>query len=226
MEILPNTSRPDASRADRAAASVAAQDQSVITADFQTFLQLLTTQLKNQDPLKPMESTEFATQLATCSGVEQQVRTNQLLETLSNGFATLGMGELSGWIGMQASAEMPVAFTGAPVTVQSTPSPGADRMELIVTNSAGSVVQRLPVPLSEAAFEWTGRDLSGRTLPPGNYGLAVENWDGEDLVDTRPASVSATIQEAQLRDGKILLTMPGGVQVPAEAVTGLRPPET
>jgi flagellar basal-body rod modification protein FlgD len=220
MEILPNMSRQDRA----STGSVAAQDQTAITADFETFLQLLTTQLKNQDPLNPMDSGEFAVQLATFSGVEQQVRTNQLLETLSNGFATLGMGELSGWIGMQASAEMPAAFTGAPVTVQSTPSPRADRMELIVTNSAGMVVQRLPVPLSDAAFEWTGTDLNGRTLPLGTYDLAVENWDGEDLVDTRPASVRATIEEAQLRDGQILLTMPGGVQVPADAVTGLRRP--
>lgn len=220
MEILPDMSRPDRASTP----SVAAQDQTAITADFETFLQLLTTQLKNQDPLNPMDSGEFAVQLATFSGVEQQVRTNQLLETLSNGFATLGMGELSGWIGMQASAEMPAAFTGAPVIVQSTPSPRADRMELIVTNSAGTVVQRLPVPLSDAAFEWTGTDLNGRTLPHGIYDLAVENWDGEDLVDTRPASVRATIEEAQLRDGQILLKMPGGVQVPADAVTGLRRP--
>ncbi len=225
MEILPNTSRPDASRPDRASApSTAAQDQTAITADFQTFLQLLTTQLKNQDPLNPMESTEYATQLATFSGVEQQVRTNELLETLSTGFATLGMGELSGWIGMEATAEMPAVFTGAPVTVQATPSPRADRLELIVTNAAGSVVQRLPVPLSDAPFEWTGTDLNGRTLPPGIYDLAVENWDGEDLVDTRPANVRATIEEAQLRDGQVLLTMPGGVQVPTDAVTGLRRP--
>jgi flagellar basal-body rod modification protein FlgD len=58
-----------------------------------------------------MESTEYATQLATFSGVEQQVRTNELLESLSNGYATFGLGQLSGWIGMQASAEMPVAFS-------------------------------------------------------------------------------------------------------------------
>jgi flagellar basal-body rod modification protein FlgD len=84
MEILPNSTR-----SERAVSPSAAEiDQTVITADFQTFLQLLTTQLKNQDPLNPMESTEYATQLATFSGVEQQVRTNELLESLSSGYAT------------------------------------------------------------------------------------------------------------------------------------------
>jgi flagellar basal-body rod modification protein FlgD len=93
---------------------------------------------------------------------------------------------LSGWIGMQATAEMPVAFNGAPVTVQTTPAARADRLELVVTDAAGSVVQRLPIPLSDAPFEWTGTDLRGETLPPGTYTLAVENWDGEDLIETRP----------------------------------------
>ena len=55
----------------------------VIGSDFDTFLKLLTTQMKNQDPLNPIDSTDYATQLATFSGVEQQTRTNQLLESLS-----------------------------------------------------------------------------------------------------------------------------------------------
>ncbi len=217
MEIYPTSpeTRPDRSR-------TAADDHSVITADFETFLQLLTTQLKNQDPLNPLESTEYATQLATFSGVEQQVRTNQLLETLSDGYATLGMGQLGGWIGMQATAAMPVAFDGTPVRARATPAEGADRMELVVSDSAGSVVQRMPVPLSDAPFTWTGQDPQGRVLPPGVYDLAVESWSGEDLVDTRPASITATIEEARLSEGRVLLTMEGGVAVAADAVEALR----
>jgi flagellar basal-body rod modification protein FlgD len=221
MEISTDTTRTQ----QAPAASVAATDQTAITADFETFLLMLTTQLKNQDPLNPMESTEYATQLATFSGVEQQVRTNELLETLANSTATQGLGQLSGWIGMQASAEMPVAFSGAPVTVQTTPAARADRLELVVTDTAGTVVQRLPIPLSDAAFEWSGTDLRGETLPPGTYALAVENWDGEDLIETRAASVRTTVEEVQLNAGEVVLTMQGGVQIRADAVTGLRQPQ-
>jgi flagellar basal-body rod modification protein FlgD len=217
MEIYPAS--PDA-QADRN--RTAAADHSIITADFETFLQLLTTQLKNQDPLNPLESTEYATQLATFSGVEQQVRTNQLLEALSDGYATLGLGQLGGWIGMRATAAMPVAFDGAPVRVQATPADGADRMELVVTDAAGAVVQRLPMPLSDAAWQWTGEDLRGRSLPHGIYDLAVESWSGETLVDTRPAAITATIEEARLSEGRVLLTMGGGVTVAADAVEALR----
>jgi flagellar basal-body rod modification protein FlgD len=187
------------------------------------FLQMLTTQLKNQDPLNPMESTEYATQLATFSGVEQQVRTNELLETLQTARHP-GLGQLSGWIGMQAAAEMPVAFSGAPVTVQTTPRPAR-----IVWNWScrrrrigGAAAS---IPLSDAPFEWTGTTFGDETLPPGMYSLAVENWDGEDLIETRAASVRATVEEVQLNAGEVVLTMQGGVRVPADAVTGLRQPQ-
>ncbi|MDG4649248.1 flagellar hook capping FlgD N-terminal domain-containing protein [Roseibacterium sp. SDUM158017] len=217
MEIYPASPGATSGRNAQAASA-----QSVITADFQTFLQLLTTQLKNQDPLNPMESTEYATQLATFSGVEQQVRTNELLETLSSGFGTLGLGELGGWIGMEAMAEMPVAFSGAPVRIRADPADRADRTELVVTDASANVVQRIPVPLSDAPFLWTGEDLQGRRLPPGTYTLAVENWSGEDLVETRAATVTATVEEARLSDGRVHLTMQGGVSIPADAVTGLK----
>jgi flagellar basal-body rod modification protein FlgD len=216
MEILPTQT---ANRPDGRSAAV---DRSVISADFQTFLQLLTTQLKNQDPLNPMESTEFATQLATFSGVEQQVRTNELLESLSNGFGTLGMGQLGDWIGMEAVAVMPAAFDGAPITVRTQPLDRADRMELVVTDDRGAVVQRLPIPLSDAPFAWTGEDLQGRVLPQGTYSLSVQNWSGETLLDTRAASVAARIEEASLDGGRVFLTMAGGVSIPADTVEVLR----
>jgi flagellar basal-body rod modification protein FlgD len=217
MEIYPQSTDQRTARAPQAAA-----DHSVITADFETFLTLLTTQLKNQDPLNPLESTEYATQLATFSGVEQQVRTNTLLESLSTGFGTLGMGQLGGWIGMEAVAPMPVAFDGTPVTVQATPAARADRMDLVVTSQSGGVVQRVPIPLFETPFTWTGQDAAGGTVPPGTYRLAIESWSGEELLDARPVSVAAIIEEARLADGQIYLTMQGGVSIPADSVEALR----
>ena len=54
-----------------------------ISSDFETFLKMLTVQMKNQDPLNPVESTDYATQLATFSGVEQAVLTNDLLKSVN-----------------------------------------------------------------------------------------------------------------------------------------------
>src|SRR5262245_12081217 len=62
--------------------SVSSKAASQLTSNFDTFLTLLTTQLKNQDPLEPMDSSEFTQQLVQFSSVEQQINANKNLETL------------------------------------------------------------------------------------------------------------------------------------------------
>lgn len=195
-----------------------------ITSDFETFLRLLTTQMQHQDPLNPMDSTEFASQLAQFSGVEQQVRTNELLTGLQAGFATLGMGQIGGWIGMEAQADMPVRFTGAPLTLSGDPPSLADRRELVVRDDRGTLVQRSPVPLGQDRFDWDGRDAAGNRLPTGTYSLSFEYWSGETPIADRPALIHATVQEARLRDGEVWLTLQGGHTLPATEVQGLRNP--
>lgn len=220
MDLFPasTASTPAARRGDPSVAP------SMITADFQTFLRLLTTQMRNQDPLNPMESTEFASQLAQFSGVEQQVRTNDLLIGMQAGLATLGMGELVGWVGMETRAEMPVRFDSQTVRLAGTPHVLADRMELIVRDAGGDVVQQIPMPLRADEFEWTGTDLSGSTVPPGVYAFTIQNWSGETMLDEREAMVYATVDEARMVDGEIWLTMQGGLSIPAASVLGVRNP--
>ncbi|MBF9057684.1 flagellar basal body rod modification protein [Rhodobacterales bacterium HKCCSP123] len=193
-----------------------------ISADFETFLRLLTTQMQNQDPLNPMESTEFASQLAEFSGVEQQVRTNDLLTGLQRGLATLGMGQLGGWIGMEARAEMPVNFDGQTVMLAGAPNVLADRMELIVRNERGDIVQEIPIPLSDEMFSWDGTGADGSAVLPGLYSFAVRNWSGEGMLEERGAMVYGTVEEAALVGGEVWLTMEDGVSIPSGDVLGLR----
>jgi len=87
-----------------AAAAGAPGTTGALSSDFETFLRMLTTQMRNQDPLNPVESADFAVQLATFSSVEQQVQTNALLSGLGTQMATLGMGQFPGWIGLEAEA--------------------------------------------------------------------------------------------------------------------------
>lgn len=199
-------------------------DTGTLSADFQTFLRLLTTQLKHQDPLNPMESTEFASQLAQFSGVEQQVRTNDLLIGLQRGLATMGMGQLGSWIGMEARAEMPVQFGGQPVTLAGTRHVLADRMELIVRDQKGEIVQEVPIPLSDDRFLWDGTGAQGQILPEGRYSFAVRNWSGVQMLEERAAMVHGTVQEAALIEGDVWLTMEDGVSIPSGEVLGLRNP--
>ena len=104
----------------------------LIDSDFQTFLVMLTTQLENQDPLNPMEASEFAVQLATFSGVEQQVKSNDLLEGIQSQLGQMSMTQLAGWVGMEARVQAPVYVDGEAITIDPDPHPATDRMELVV----------------------------------------------------------------------------------------------
>lgn len=95
-----------------AAGSSTKTDGTKISTDYQMFLKMLTAQMKNQDPLNPIDSTDYATQLATFSGVEQQVKTNDLLTSLTGQLGVSGMGQLASWVGMEARAAVAVPYQG------------------------------------------------------------------------------------------------------------------
>src|SRR5690606_25523957 len=98
----------------------------LIDSDFETFLVMLTTQMQNQDPLNPIQSSDYAAQLATFSGVEQQVKTNTLLESLSTQLGLSGMAQMAAWVGMEARVTAPVLFEGTPLTLYPAPADGTD----------------------------------------------------------------------------------------------------
>ena len=78
-----------------------------VTSDFEMFLRMMTTQMTNQDPLDPVDSADYAVQLATFSSVEQQVLTNDLLRLVSGQLGMSSMAQLAGWVGQDARAAVP-----------------------------------------------------------------------------------------------------------------------
>lgn len=220
MDIAPAAqARPNTPAQD---AATQEDDGTVITSDFEAFLRLLTTQLENQDPLNPLDSADFATQLATFSGVEQQVRTNTLLGDLQSTMALTGLGQLAGWIGMEARAQVPVQYTGSPVTIAADPPSTADRVELVVKNASGVEVQRRPLPVSSDTTTWTGQRDDGLPLSSGQYTLSVQSFRGDELLETEDASIFAEVQEAFQRGNETWLTLRGGQQVRASEIQGVR----
>ena len=79
MEISPSPFATDTGKALNPATD---STRAEVSSDFETFLKMLTVQMQNQDPLNPVDSSDYAIQLATFSGVEQQVKTNDLLASL------------------------------------------------------------------------------------------------------------------------------------------------
>lgn len=194
----------------------------VVSSDFETFLKMLTVQLKNQDPLNPVESSDFAVQLATFSSVEQQVLTNDLLRGLSGQMGQMGMAQLASWVGMEARAAMPTYFDGFPVMIHPEPLPMADEARLVVRNAAEDVVQTLAIPLTGETYAWMGRDAAGQSLPAGVYTFEVESYVLGASQGSSPVALYARIVEARNEGGKTILVMEGGAMIDADQVTGLR----
>lgn len=198
---------------------------SKISSDFDTFLRMLTVQMQNQDPLKPIDSADYAVQLATFSGVEQQVRTNQLLAEMQSKFQQLGMSEMASWIGKEARSAAPVHYDGAPVTLSPNPAVGADRAVLVVKDAQGNLVSREEIPVSAEPYQWFGAGIDGAPLPSSIYSMALESLNGERVISTTPVEHYARVIEAKGGGTSgTKLVLEGGIEVLASDVTALREP--
>lgn len=197
---------------------------SALSSDFETFLRMLTTQMENQDPLNPIESSDFAVQLATFSGVEQQIRTNDLLENLAQGLGSSGLSQLAGWVGMEARVSAPANFSGTPITLAPEPDSAADSAYLVVKSASGQVVSREELPRDGGPVLWAGVGDTGAPLPNGLYTFEVESISQGEVSSTRPVDHYALIREARLGDGQVEILLDGGSVVASDEVRALRSP--
>ncbi len=193
-----------------------------ISADFDTFLKMLTVQMTNQDPMNPIESADYAVQLATFSGVEQQVKTNQLLGDLAAQGSLSAMAQLAGWVGQEARVAAPVRYEGKPVTLSPQPAAMADRAVLVVKSAKGDVVAREDIPLDGKPYQWLGADAAGNPLPTGTYRLEVQSMADDTVIRTDPVESYARIVEARRGPEGAILVLDGGIEVKATDVTALR----
>ncbi len=203
-------------------AATTAQAANTISSDFQTFLEMLTVQMENQDPLNPIESSDYAVQLATFSSVEQQVQTNELLTALGQQLTTSGMADVATWVGREARTDAPAYFDGAPITIVPKIDALADDAELVVRNAAGDEVQRLALPLTSEPIDWAGVSNLGSPLPNGLYSFEVVSFANGDAIGAAAAENYGTVREVRNDAGAISVIFDGGVSVAADNVTALR----
>ncbi|WP_170571685.1 flagellar hook capping FlgD N-terminal domain-containing protein [Ruegeria atlantica] len=201
---------------------VAPSRASSIASDFDTFLLLMTTQARNQDPLEPMDSTEYASQLAQFSMVEQQVQANELLSELALSLGGIKLEELANWIGMDVQTTGAFHFDGEPVALSAQAAAAADNAVMVIRNSTGTEVERVSVPVTQTEFSWAGTASDGSPLPTGSYSATLESYDSEELLSAQPAAAFNQVVEAQVGEDTVLLTLESGEVVPARAVTAVR----
>ncbi|MBU2981215.1 hypothetical protein KO498_05260 [Lentibacter algarum] len=205
----------------KAATSEATTTSSTVSSDFETFIKMLTVQMENQDPLNPIDSSEYAAQLAAFSSVEQQVLTNDLLTALAAQLNTSGLAQLSNWVGMDARSSAGIAFDGAPQTLYPMPASLADEAYLVAYDSSGNEVHRSEIGLDGAPVEWAGVLDGGTPIENGTYYFEVENYANGELLGSTPAENYQTVSEAQMVEGQIVLILESGQPIFPENVVAL-----
>ena len=168
MTVGTTTSTPRPPQPPTPMAPPGASALNQLSGNFSTFLTLLTTQLKNQDPTSPMDSNEFTQQLVEYSQVEQQIDTNTNLQTLITQGTTKPRAVTTSYLGKNVSVTngQGVADAMAPrpgPTIWARPPP---RTQLTVTNSSGQTVYTGSgaTAAGNNTFSWNGQDNNGNQL--------------------------------------------------------------
>lgn len=196
-----------------------------LVSNFETFLQLLTAQLKNQDPLSPLDSNEFTAQLTQMTGVEQQLLTNDLLTSLLEAQQGGGLGSASNYIGKDATAAWAVTkLDEGSATWSYELGTAASEATLQVLDSTGKVVWTGPAPDRTSGthdFVWNGKTTAGGQLPDGGvYSLKVTAKNGTNTVDSQVLT-RGRVTGVEMFDGVPYLTI-GNSIVPVSSVFGLQ----
>jgi flagellar basal-body rod modification protein FlgD len=164
-----------------AAASATASASSVpatqLAATQDRFLALLVAQMKNQDPLNPMDNAEVTSQMAQLSTVSGVNRLNSTVEALSASMGTAQSLQATSMIG--STVLVPgdrIVKTGGTSSAAVELSPAADKVTVTISDAKGNVVRTMQLGAQDAGvvdFEWDGKDDSGATLADGTYTYAA-----------------------------------------------------
>ena len=178
------------------------------------FLELMTAQLQNQDPLKPMESGDFLAQIAQFSTVEGIGDLNESFAQLSQSLVSNQALQATNLVGRQVLAPTGVAALNTGGSVRGTVELPAASGDVVVNvyDQAGQVIRRLELGSQTAGpveFQWDGLRDGGQFATPGNYFMSAEaNIDGQfEAVETLLASEVRSVTLSN--SGGLLLDLNG-----------------
>jgi flagellar basal-body rod modification protein FlgD len=197
--------------ASSAASASGVVDNTMIASNFTTFLQLLTTQLKNQNPLDPLDTNQFTQQLVQFAQVEQQMKSNDQLSTLVS-------------LDKAAQSTTALAYVGATVVVDGSTAQLANNRaswSLNVTKPSTATVTikdatgqtaytgTFAVNPGNQAFTWDGHGNDGKLWPDGAYTLTATGVDANKQTVAISTEVQAVVDSADLTQTPPLLSING-----------------
>ena len=195
-----------------------------LAGDFNTFLTLLTTQLKHQDPTNPVDSNQFTQQLVQFAGVQQQSQTNTLLKQLIAVSQGNQVSSASSFIGttIQAPGNKGALVNGLGqfgYTLSST----AATANVTITDSLGNTVfsgtgSKLA---GSNIVKWSGQNsFTGAQEPDGVYSIKVSATDANGASITATPFTTGTVSSASIDNGAVMLNI-GALAIPEGSVTSV-----
>lgn len=192
--------------------------------NFTTFLTVLTTQLKNQDPTNATDTNQFTQELVQFAGVEQQISTNSKLDTLinlqksSNGTAA-SLGYLGQYV--ETASDGKLALQGGTSEIGYKLDSSVSDVTVTIKNSSGQTIRTLSGGTSSGLnyVSWDGKDSYGNTMDDGSYTFTV-SATGTDGVSSKPSDVRILGKVTGVStntDGTTQLTV-GGLSISASNV--------
>jgi len=190
------------------------------------FIRLLTTQLKFQDPLKPMDSTEFVTQLAQFSALEETTNIKTLMGGVAASLTSVNNLGMAGLIGKEVQVEGALIshVEGAPDTLNYRIAADASSVRIQIRNSVGDVVRTFglgPQSPGVQSAEWDGFDNNGNLLPSGQYVFSVEAKGATNLPVAATEYTFGQVTGVSY-DAGVPYLLVNGSKVPAATVSEVR----
>jgi flagellar basal-body rod modification protein FlgD len=205
--------------------SATSKDASTLTTDYTTFLTLLTAQIKNQDPLSPMDTTEWTNQLVQYSSVEQQIKSNGYLETIANASGSdNSMTSAVSYIGKTIGSDEDTATvsSGGSATWNYNLDSDATSATLTIKDANGDTVwsdSADDLTAGSHSFAWDGKDSSGNAVDAGKYTLSISAANSAGSVNAS-AGITGIVTAAQTEDGSVVLKV-GNSSVALNSVTSV-----
>ncbi len=210
--------------------SPAASGRIGLADNFDNFLKLLTTQLQSQDPLSPLDATKFTEQLVQFTGVEQAIKTNDVLGQLVALVRADQMARAVDYLGAEVEAEGQTVRLDAdgPATVRYRLDQTAAEVVIDIYDKAGRLVGNRQGQASSGVHDvrWDGRDQSGAQLPEGLYRVEVRASDAGGAPVPVSTTIAGTVDGIEMLGERLMLSI-DGVLLPRDAITTIRrPPAT
>ncbi len=200
------------------------------TLDKNSFLKLLTTQLQNQDPTKPMDSTAFVAQLATFSQVEGITNLGTKLDSLLLAQANANQMSVANLVGKQVTfkADHLALTQGQTASFDLSLDAASDATMVNVSDGFGRIVRTLQVggrPAGSSTVTWDGLDSSGQPLPSGQYSLTVAATRSDGKPVDAASAVRGIVAGIDF-DGQVPQLVVAGQRIQLGDVTQIGEPTT